>query len=147
MIEEAISRLKRLVSFREHRRDIAGVEVTQSRSTRDRAEAEAGEAEHKAKNELVNTRSQIGKPMYSDQLALNADCAQAAGEELKAKIETLTGAQVELTRKLDCLLAVHRQVKQMETLLESTKERHDREVSQKEQSEIDDLAVIRETRK
>lgn len=145
MSKEAMTKVRRILSFREHQRDRAGSEVIRTRGERDRADEAAKAKQREAEQELDGTRQSIGHPVTADDLLLAISTFQAVVDELTSRQEALKTAEQQLGQKTAQLLAVHRQVQQMETLLETLKSRRKAAAELKEQREMDDLAVVKES--
>ncbi len=146
MATGGIKRVKRLVSFREVERKKAGGEVAQKKSERDLADEEAKLAKRQVEEELEEVVQHAGRAFSVDDMTIALGCLEVAKEEAQAKSVTLKQSEEELNKHISLLLAKHRQVKQIETLFDTLRKRHQKDMNLKEQSEIDDLSAIKEAR-
>jgi flagellar export protein FliJ len=147
MAETDPKKAARLVSFRKLERERASREVFAARAAVDSAQS-AVEAQVKLIEQEVSEIPKGGGEVVSpEDMSLALACIEVARLELKTKEGFLNNAQQTLGVQADKLLAVHKKVRQMETLKAAAEEARNKVAHTKETREIDDLAQHREARK
>jgi colicin import membrane protein len=144
MSSERIEKLKRLIAFRERQRDLAAADMENARHAEDEAAEKKSQAEKELVDELEVCRNAVGTGVFPRDLELAAQSARWAAIALRQKEVELAQKKQETDVQRKKLLESHRKVKQMENLHQRRKKESDRERTLSEQSELDDLAVVRE---
>lgn len=147
MNTDNIEKLKRLIHFRERQRDMAAAKMETARRLEDEASQRRQEAAEELDSELETMRQTVGHSMRPDELDLAVRSAKWAQINLFEKEKLLQRQEQNTEKEREKLLESHKKVKQMETLhLARKKERH-RQDAITQQTELDDLAAVKEVRK
>lgn len=146
MTNEHIEKLKRLIAFRERQRDLATVEMEAALRREEAAERERVQAEQMLQKELQTFRETVGTSVRPLDLELAVQSAKWAQTELHGKEETVVKHKQMTSEQRSKLLESHKKVKQMEELHKQKKHERNRQLTLTQQSEMDDLAAIREAK-
>jgi hypothetical protein len=147
MAEHDFKKAERLVSFRKLERERASRELASAGTAVRTAENAIAAQENLIALEVSNLSGEKGERSRPEEMHLALACVEAARLELKQKEELLKKAEESFGQKSQKLLLIHKKVRQMETLQTAARAALKKASKQKENREIDDLAVNREARK
>lgn len=147
MAEYDPKKAERLVSFRKLEREQASIETASAKAAVSTAENAIAAQENLITWEIDNLSGEKGKVSHPEDMHLALACVEAARSELKQKETLLEKAREILGKRSQKLLLAHKKVRQMEALEAAAAAAVKKAAKQKENREIDDLAVNREARK
>jgi hypothetical protein len=147
MAEYDPKKAARLVSFRKLERERASRDVFAARADVSSAKSAVEVQQHLIEQEAAEIPKGNGEVIRPEDMSLALACIEAARLELKVKEGQLNTAEQKLGDKANRLLAVHKKVRQMETLKAAAEEVRNKAAHTKENREIDDMAQHREARK